>query len=136
MAVRTYNDYLRRLLGNEECILACDTAADYLGLTNGGRRDRVQIYVVRRLDIPGTEQIVIPSLAGVAAEECRGLRCTTVNQTIIDLLERDGDEQVITESLANFYEEHEESFADLIIPDFLTERFEQYKDWAMEYYCE
>lgn len=36
MAVLTYNDHLRNILNEVPCILAFDTAADYLGLTNGG----------------------------------------------------------------------------------------------------
>lgn len=34
MAVFTYNDQLRNLLVNVECVLAFNTAADFLGLTN------------------------------------------------------------------------------------------------------
>lgn len=65
-----------------------------------------------------------------------GLVCTTVNRTIIDLLEQNGDEQIITESLANYYDEHHESFDGLEIPDHLSRRFEKYKKWAQEYYEE
>ena len=100
MAIVAYNDTLRDLLANVECVLTFDTAADFLGLTNGG------------------------------------LLCTTVNRTIIDLLEQNGDEQIITESLANYYEEHNEGFDGLEIPEHLQERFEKYKVWAMEYYEE
>lgn len=48
MAVATYNDYLRKLLNGIPCILAFDTAADYLGLTNGGYREKAQIYVMEK----------------------------------------------------------------------------------------
>ena len=44
MAVITYNDQLRNLLADVECVLAFDTAADFLGLTNGGYRSAAQIY--------------------------------------------------------------------------------------------
>lgn len=33
MAVIAYNDQLRNLLANVECVLALDTAADFLGLS-------------------------------------------------------------------------------------------------------
>ena len=36
MAIVAYNDTLRDLLANVECVLTFDTAADFLGLTNGG----------------------------------------------------------------------------------------------------
>lgn len=48
MAVITYNDQLRNLLTNVECVLAFDTAADFLGLTNGGYRSEAQIFVNKK----------------------------------------------------------------------------------------
>ena len=119
-----------------ECVLAFDTAADFLGLTNGGYRSVAQIFVNRKQDIAGTEQILVPTLKDIECEERNGLICTTVNRTIIDLLEQNGDEQIITESLANYYEEHNESFSGLEIPEHLQARFEKYKAWALEYYKE
>ena len=65
-----------------------------------------------------------------------GLLCTTVNQTINDLLRADGDNQVIQESLATVYYKNGESFDSLRIDDDLRPAFEQYKDWAIEYYDE
>ena len=134
MAVITYNDQLRNLLANVECVLAFDTAADFLGLTNGGYRALAQIFVRKKQNIEGTEQILVPSLKALVCEERNGLVCTTVNQTIIDLLERNGDEQIITESLANYYDEH--NFDGLEVPEYLWSRFEKYKAWAIEYYEE
>ncbi len=136
MVVRAYNDQLRNLLANVECVLALDTAADFLGLTNGGYRDVAQIFVSEKQDIEGTEQILVPSLENLECEERNGLVCTTINQTIIDLLEQNGDEQIITESLANYYDEHNESFDGLNMPKHLQLRFEKYRDWALEYYEE
>ncbi len=136
MSVIAYNDWLRDLLRNIECVLAFDTAADFLGLTNGGYRSLVQIFVDKRQKIEGTEQILVPSLDMLECEERNGLVCTTVNRTIIDLLSQNGDEQIITESLANYYEEHNESFDGLEIPKDLQSRFEKYKVWALEYYKE
>ncbi|MDE7284107.1 MAG: hypothetical protein K2N85_11095 [Lachnospiraceae bacterium] len=136
MAVMAYNDWLRNLLTNVECVLAFDTAADFLGLTNGGYRSVAQIFVNKKQKVEGTEQIIVPSLEELECEERNGLLCTTVNRTIIDLLEQNGDEQIITESLANYYEEHDESFDGLEIPQHLQSRFEKYKVWALEYYEE
>lgn len=136
MAVATYNDYLRKLLNGIPCILAFDTAADYLGLTNGGYREKAQIYVMEKQHATDTEQTIIDSFADKECQNRQGLLCTTINQTIVDLLERDGDEQIITESLANYYEEHGQSFDGLDIPEHLRPRFEKYSEWAMAYYEE
>ena len=78
----------------------------------------------------------MPSFEDIESAECNGLACTTVNRTITDLLEQDGDGQIITESLANYYEEHHGSFEGLEIPEHLRQRFEQYRAWALEYYRE
>ena len=136
MSVITYNDQLRNLLADVECVLAFDTAADFLGLTNGGYRSVAQIFVNKKQNIDGTEQILVPSLETLVCEERNGLLCTTVNQTIIDLLEQNGDEQIIMESLANYYDTHNESFDGLEVPEHLRSRFEKYKVWAVEYYEE
>lgn len=136
MSVITYNDQLRNLLADVECVLAFDTAADFLGLTNGGYRSVAQIFVNKKQNIDGTEQILVPSLETLVCEERNGLLCTTVNQTINDLLEQNGDEQIIMESLANYYDTHNESFDGLEVPEHLKARFEKYKTWAVEYYEE
>ena len=136
MAVMAYNDQLRSLLADVDCVLAFDTAADFLGLTNGGYRPAAQIFVNKRQNVEGTEQFVAPSLEALECEERGGLLCTTVNRTIVDLLEQNGDEQIITESLANYYDEHHGSFEGLKIPKHLWQRFEKYKKWAQEYYEE
>ena len=137
MAIYTYNDYLRDLLKDAPCILAYDTAADYLGLWSGSMNPQTaQIYVTSPLHIAGTTEYLIPSLNAVDHEKRLGLLCTTINQTINDLLRADGDNQVIQESLADVYFSNGESFDSLHIEKELLPRFEKYKVCAMEYYDE
>ena len=137
MAIYTYNDYLRDLLKDAPCILAYDTAADYLGLWSGSMYPQTaQIYVTSPLHIAGTTEYLIPSLNAVDHEKRLGLLCTTINQTINDLLRADGDNQVIQESLADVYFSNGESFDSLRIEKELLPQFEKYKVWAMEYYDE
>ena len=137
MAIYTYNDYLRDLLKDAPCILAYDTAADYLGLWSGSMYPQTaQIYVTSPLHIAGTTEYLIPSLNAVDHEKRLGLLCTTINQTINDLLRADGDNQVIQESLADVYFSNGESFDSLHIEKELLPQFEKYKVLAMEYYDE
>lgn len=137
MAIYTYNDYLRDLLKDAPCILAYDTAADYLGLWSGSMNPQTaQIYVTSPLHIAGTTEHLIPSLNTVDHENRLGLLCTTINQTINDLLRADGDNQVIQESLATVYYANGESFDSLHIDTELIPIFEHYKAWAIEYYDE
>ena len=137
LELHTYNDYLRDLLKDAPCILAYDTAADYLGLSNGSSfHETAHIYVQSPLHIDGTTEHLIPSFSAVEHERRNGLLCTTVNQTINDLLRADGDNQVIQESLADVYFSNGESFDSLRIEQDLLPLFEKYKVWAMEYYDE
>ena len=136
-SIYTYNDYLRDLLKDAPCILAYDTAADYLGLWSGSMNPlTAKIYVCKPLYIEGTTEYPLPSFEAVEHENRLGLLCTTVNQTINDLLRADGDNQVIQESLADVYFSNGESFDSLQIEEELLPRFEKYKIWAMEYYDE
>ena len=133
----TYNGYLRDLLKDQPCVLAYDTAAEYRGLSNGFlTHDPAQIFVMVPLNIKDTEEFLVPTFRYIAYEKKGGLYCTTVNQTINDLLRADGDNQVIQEALANYYDMYGESFDGLTIDADLIPRFNRYKEWALEYYTE
>ena len=137
MEIYTYNDYLRDLLRDAPCIVAYDAAADCLGLSKGSSfHETAHIYGKSPLHIDGTTEHIIPSFSTVEHERRKGLLCTTINQTINDLLRADGDNQVIQESLADVYFSNGESFDSLRIDKDLLPRFEKYKVWAMEYYDE
>ena len=63
-SIYTYNDYLRDLLKDAPCILAYDTAADYMGLWSGSMNPlTAKIYVCKPPHIEGTTEYLIPSFA-------------------------------------------------------------------------
>ena len=65
----TYNDYLRDLLKDASCILAYDTAADYLELWSGSMNPlTAKIYVCKPLHIKGTPEYLISSFEAVEHE--------------------------------------------------------------------
>ena len=138
MDFRTYDDELRDLLGDAPCILSFETAAEYLGLSNGSNyhTEPVDIYVTQPLNIVGTREHLIPSFGAVEYSDVRGLRCTTIPQTIRDILRADYDPQVIQESLSNYYFENGESFDGLNLPPDILPTFEHYRNWAVSYYDE
>lgn len=134
--IKTYNDYLRKLLSKIDCILALETSADYLGLSNGGYRKYAQIYVTKKYNIEDTKQIIIPSFSDIEYIEMRGLKVTTINQTIVDMLSNDNcDEQILVESLANYLDEYK-NFDGLKIPNELENHFEKLKYQAEIFYTE
>lgn len=145
MKIYSYNDLLRDVLRNIPCVLAYETAADYLGMSEGCDSIDISVFVTtynENLDKIGHKyslnirQIVISSFNEIDYANRHGLNCTTPQQTIIHLLEQDGDNQVIQETLATYYFENNESFNGLYIPEFLNARFEEYSDWAIHYYDE
>ena len=68
-SIYTYNDYLRDLLKDAPCILAYDTAVDYLGLWSDSMNPlTAKIYVCKPPHIKGTTEYLIPSLEAVEHE--------------------------------------------------------------------
>lgn len=134
--IKTYNDYLRNLLSKIDCVLAMETSADYLGLSNGGYRKYAQIYVTKKYNIKDTKQIIIPSFSDIEYIEMRGLKVTTINQTIVDMLSNNNcDEQILVESLANYLDDYK-NFDGLKIPSELENYFEKLKYQAEIFYTE
>ena len=65
----TYNDYLRDFLKDASCILAYDTAADYLELWSGSMNPlTAKIYVCKPLHIKGTTEYLSSSFEAVEHE--------------------------------------------------------------------
>ena len=141
-----YKAYLRSILKGIPCILAYGTASEYLGLgLFEGYLDynEIEVFVEKEnkdLIRIGKEenikiiQYVIDNFDNKDYINLRGLLVTTENQTIIDLIEQDEDIQNIQITLSSYYYLHNQSFNDLIIPDYLLDKFNIYCEWALEYY--
>lgn len=126
---------IRLKLTGVDCVLAFETASDYLG-TNAGTHQRPAFYVysLKELNIEGVECTVVDSYDSIDIVQERGMYCTSVEQTLIDLLRNDRDDQVIVESMADWYFSHNESFEGLNIPDDIKELFDSYIEDAVDYY--
>lgn len=120
MAIVTKHDLYREKLSGTPYVLCKESAAEFLNLSNGNFGTSISYY---------------ENGDGVEYFEKMGMKCTTVNQTINDLLaDEKCDEQILLESLSNYYFEHDESFSELLIKPENTKRFEKLKIWAIEYY--
>ena len=68
-SIYTYNDYLRDLLKDAPCILAYETAADYMGLWSVSMNPfTAKIHVCKPPHIEGTTEYLIPSFEAVEHE--------------------------------------------------------------------
>jgi hypothetical protein len=66
-----------------------------------------------------------------------GLRCTSLNQTVNDML-RDYDlidEQSLVQALSDYYYGNGGSFGGLRIAPQYADRFNAIRDWAVEFYA-
>lgn len=130
-----FREEVRDLLAGVPCVLAVETAADYGGYWCGyGAHPLYYIYVTEPQNIPKTKEYLVPSLEDIDWVEEDGVRYTTHQQTIIDLLREDSDQQIIQEVLADWYFGHNRSYDGLTIPGDIMDRYKTYAEWAKEYY--
>lgn len=129
----TQLDIYNKLLG-VNCILAYETASDYLGMNSMADRPSYIIYTENYIDDSDLECIIVDYLDTIPYMVKNSIKVTTEEQTIIDLLRNDRDVQVIQESMSYWYETHNQSFDDLNIPDDIRDIFNSYVDDAIHYY--
>lgn len=130
------NGLLVKWFKDFDCILALETAADFGHFVsppcNG--RPEYSVYTKTDLDIKGIECILVDTFDGIDFfEEC-GVRCTTLQQTIIDLLRNDRDDEVIQQCIASYYFSHNETFDGLELPDDVVPMFEDYREDSIHYF--
>ena len=112
--------YFRDMILGTDYVLCKESAAEYLNLSNGNFGRNIEYY---------------SEAAGRDVIEIDGILCTSINQTINDLLEdKDSDEQVLLESLSNYYFENNESFDGIKIADINRKRFAEIEQAAISYY--
>lgn len=121
--MRTKHDFYREHLAGTDLVLCKESAAEYLNLSNGTFEEYITFYEKNQAE--GKEVVFINEIY-----------CTSINQTFNDLLsDPESDDQVILESLSNYYFEHHKNFAGLTFftPEIAT-RFQSFKQDAIEYY--
>lgn len=114
--------YFRNALHDTDYVLCTISAAEYLGLYCGLFSDKITVV---------TKQDCLEN--GIMFDNIRGTLCTTINQTINDLLaDETMDEQVIMESLAECY--YKDNYATLDIQPSNKKTFDYFRPMAEEYY--
>lgn len=119
----TKGEYFRKVLTGKPYVLCMESAAEFMSLTDGNFCTYVDVYKL--------EDCVKEN---VGFELLRGIYCTTVNQTINDILENEGDPQILMEALSTIYERSHYEELDIFPQN--QERFDYYKQYGIEYYCE
>lgn len=134
MILHNLHDTIKNTILGYDCILAFETASDYLGTNKMAYRPKLCVYALQELNIAGVDCTIVDSFSNLEIVELDGIRCTSERQTIWDLLRYDRDQQVTVEAIADWYFKHNESFDGLDIPIDLQEVFNSFVDDAVHYF--
>lgn len=135
---RALRDWFKDVI-TEDVILRYTSALEYMQLFGGYRNERyIEVYALEQGMFINIDYKIIDSFENIEYEESDGIRYTTINQTINDMLrdENNADEQSLIEALENYYYRNNNSFEGLNIEEENQERFNKIKIWAIEYSME
>jgi hypothetical protein len=134
---RSSREWFRDVLENKDVVLCHTSALECLGQFTGYvNENQIDVYATRREPYENINWFVIDSFDGLDIVDITGLRCTSLDQTINDML-RDYDvidEKSLVEALADYYYSNGKSFEGLNIAPQYADRFHGIRDWAVEYY--
>ncbi|MCL2053171.1 MAG: hypothetical protein FWG90_01855 [Oscillospiraceae bacterium] len=143
MVTKTSNEYLtnrawfRDTVGGSDVILCYTSALECLELFSGYLKGKdIDVYAKKQGAFDNINYRILETYDGIDVVKYGNVRCTSVNQTINDMLSDfdNIDEQSLVEGLSMYYHTHNESFDGLHIKPENTEKFNAIKDWAIEYY--
>lgn len=132
-------DWLQDVVQGTDLILCGVSALEYLELFNGYvNESKIQVYAKSNGQFDNIEYHIVDSFDNIDYINFDGVLCTTVNQTINDMLANydNIDELAFLEALSNYYFANDESFDNLKIKPENLNTFNQVKQIAIEYYCE
>lgn len=132
-------DWLQDVVQGTGLILCGVSALEYLELFNGYvNESKIQVYAKNKGQFNNIEYHIVNSFDHIEYLNFNGVLCTTVNQTINDMLANydNIDELAFLEALSNYYFANDESFDNLKIKPENLNVFNQVKQIAIEYYCE
>ena len=132
-------DWLQDVVQGTDLILCGVSALEYLELFNGYvYESKIQVYAKNKGQFDNIEYHIVNSFDHIEYLNFNGVLCTTVNQTINDMLANydNIDELAFLEALSNYYFANDESFDNLKIKPENRDVFNQVKQMAIEYYCE
>lgn len=132
-------DWLQDVVQGKDLILCGVSALEFLELFNGYvNESKIQVYAKSKGQFDNIEYHIVDSFDNIEYLNFDGVLCTTVNQTINDMLANydNIDELAFLEALSNYYFANDESFDSLKIKPENLNTFNQVKQIAIEYYCE
>lgn len=119
-------------------VVVCEISAlECLGFFCGYLSESViDVYALSTGSVSGINYNVVDSFDEMDIIDIDGLRCTSFNQTVNDILAKidEIDEQPLVEALNEYYFSNQQSFDGLSIAPGNQVAFESLKGWIFEYY--
>ena len=128
--------WLRDVVGNQPMILRSVSALEYLQLFVGYfSENKVEVYALEESPEENIRCHIIEDLEAIEYIRFENVLCSSPSQAVNDMLSdfEHSDETALVEALSKFYYSHEESFSGLNIKKENQKRFEELKDWAINY---
>ena len=129
--------WLRDVVGNQPMILRSVSALEYLQLFVGYfSENKVEVYALEESPEENIRCHIIEDLEAIEYIRFEHVLCSSPSQAVNDMLSdfELSDETALVEALSKYYYSHEESFNGLDIKKENRKRFEELKDWAINYF--
>ena len=129
--------WLRDVVGNQPMILRSVSALEYLQLFVGYfSENKVEVYALEESPEETIRCHNIEDLEAIEYIRFENVLCSSPSQAVNDMLSdfEHSDETALVEALSKYYYSHEESFSGLNIKKENQKRFEELKDWAINYF--
>lgn len=129
--------WLRDVVGNQPMILRSVSALEYLQLFVGYfSENKVDVYALEESSEENIRCHIIEDLEAIEYIRFENVLCSSPSQAVNDMLSdfEHSDETALVEALSKYYYSHEESFSGLNIKKENQKRFEELKDWAINYF--
>ena len=129
--------WLRDVVGNQPMILRSVSALEYLQLFVGYfSENKVEVYALEESPEENIRCHIIEDLEAIEYIRFENVLCSSPSQAVNDILSdfEHSDETALVEALSKYYYSHEESFSGLNIKKENQKRFEELKDWAINYF--
>ena len=130
-------EWFNSVLRGKDVVLCHTSALECLGQFPGYvNENQIDVYAKSREPYENINWHLVEGFDGMDIVNIGGLRCTSLDQTVNDML-RDYniiDEQSLVQALADYYFSNGESFDGLFIAPQYMDRFNDIKDWAVEFY--
>ncbi|MDR0620283.1 MAG: hypothetical protein LBJ61_00130 [Deltaproteobacteria bacterium] len=131
------SEWFNHVVGGEDVVLRQTSALECHQLFLGWLYETtIEVYAMKAIEIQGVDYRLVDTFDHLEIDTKFNLRCTSINQTVNDMLDDydNIDPQPLVESLSSYYYSHGRSFDSLKILPRNMEKFEEMKDWALDYY--